>query len=204
MWNNKTPVQPTSWQLYSLAPGRFVFQGNLRSQFPGKQVAWDMVGSWWIWSLGQDCFFMTFSLHLSVDSCADIDDYFRGSSTSWLSGSLLVGGQRTGLCVWECLQGKLETIQKWNGARFRCLQPKHFQSRINNTTFQLFTMNNNQLSVFKQFSKNNTNAGRASKLFYKFWADIGNLFANYFSATTSSISLMLGLAAKAVVDSIWD
>lgn len=100
-------------------------------------------------------FFMTFSLHLSVDSCADIDDYFRGSSTSWLGGSLLVGGQRTGLCVWVCLQGRLEAIQKWNGARFRCLQPKHFQSRINNTTFQLFTMNNNQLSVFKEFSKKN-------------------------------------------------
>lgn len=110
-------------------------------------------------------FFMTFSLHLSVDSCDDIDDYFRGSSTSWLGGSLLVGGQRTGLCVWVCLPGRLEAIQKWNGARFRCLQPKHFQSRINNTTFQLFTMNNKQLSVFKQFSKNNTNAGRASKLF---------------------------------------
>lgn len=44
---------------------------------------------------------MTFSLHLSVDSCADIDDDFRGSSTSWLGGSLLVGGQRTGLCVCE-------------------------------------------------------------------------------------------------------
>lgn len=43
-------------------------------------------------------FFMTFSLHLSVDSCADIDDHFRGSSTSWLGGSL-VGGRGQG-CVW--------------------------------------------------------------------------------------------------------
>lgn len=47
-------------------------------------------------------FFMTFSLHLSVDSCADTDDHFRGSSTSWLGGSLLVGGRGQG-CVCECV-----------------------------------------------------------------------------------------------------
>lgn len=79
-------------------------------------------------------------------------------------------------CWWEgrgqgckpvrCLQGRLEAMQKWNGARFRRLQPKHFQSRINNT-FQLFTMKNNLHFVSKQFPKNNTNAGMASKLFYK-------------------------------------
>jgi len=48
---------------------------------------------------------MTFSLHLSLDSCADIDDCFRGSSTSWLGGSLLAGGQRTGLSVCEYVSG---------------------------------------------------------------------------------------------------
>lgn len=186
MWNNKTPAQSASWQLCALALGRFVFQGNLGSQFLGKQEEWDTVGSWWIWSLGQDCFglfcffSMTFSLHLSVDSCADIDDCFRGSSTSWLGGSLLVGGQRTGLCVCVCLQGRLEAVQKRKGARLRCLQPKDFQSRINNTAFQLFTVNNNQLSVFKQFSQNDTNAGRASKPFCECWAYMISPFAKCF------------------------
>lgn len=93
-------------------------------------------------------------------------------------------------CWWEgrgqgcrrvkCLQGRLEAMQTRNGARFRCLQPKHFQSRINNTTFQLFTMKNNQHFVSRQFSKHNMNSGRASKLFRKCWAYIWIPFVKSF------------------------
>lgn len=107
-------------------------------------------------------------------------------------------------CWWEgrgqgckrvkCPQGRLEAMQKWNGARFRCLQPKHFQSRINNTTFQFFAMKNNQLCVSKQFPKNNTNAGRAPKLFYKCWAYIWNPFAKSFLRAISCIPVMAALA----------
>lgn len=49
---------------------------------------------------------MAFSLHLSVDSCVDTDNCFRGTSTSWLGGSLLVGGQRTGLQACEMSPGE--------------------------------------------------------------------------------------------------
>lgn len=49
---------------------------------------------------------MAFSLHLSVDSRVDTDNCFRGTSTSWLGGSLLVGGQRTGLQACEMSPGE--------------------------------------------------------------------------------------------------
>lgn len=60
MCNYSYQAPPAPWQLCALVLRKFIFQGNSGSQFLGEQEERDMVGSWWIWSLGQDCFFHGF------------------------------------------------------------------------------------------------------------------------------------------------